>query len=214
MKVNNSFILLIALLFISCNNQSSEAENESIVIEDELNKEVFEAAENGTLENWINYYKTEVDSSFGIENFNLTTVNKFSKTQGSVYGVFDKEFDKTYTEFLISSPDGQNYIDIKWSLDEDAKTVPGFSVDQGINLVNIPNKKVERIGFRGSVGWVEDAYWKDDSIIVLLETTTDKIPMITEIDLNSNESKTYVYSDTLKTISNFQTKDITVNVIN
>lgn len=212
MKTNKIIIFLTILISVACNNKSSEIEKEeNFEIQKELNETSFEPTANATLDNWLAYYKNNVDSTFTTDKFNLTYESKFSRIQGNVFGVFDDGFDKTYTDFLIYSPDKQNYIDIdgyRWSADKENKTEISFGVDQEINLINIPNKKIERIGFRGSIGWVEDAYWKNDSIIVLLETTTDKVPEITEVNIYSNSSATYTYQDTLKIMSDYSRKRI------
>jgi len=212
MKTKKIFIFLTILISVACNNKSSEIEKEeNFKIEKESYKTSFKTTTNTTLENWLAYYKNNIDSTFTINKFNLTNESEFSKIQGNVFGIFDKEFDEIYTDFLIYSPNKQNYVDIdsyQWSLDEENKSELLFEIDQEINLINIPNKKIERIGFRGSMGWVEDAYWKNDSIIVLLEITTDKVPTITEMNIYSNKSATFTYQDTLKTMSNFSTKRI------
>lgn len=132
------------------------------------------------------------------------------RTQGNIYGVFDKEFDKSYIKFLIYSPNKENYLDFDsyhWFYDSKNKEL-NFEIDQEINLVNISKKKIERIGFMGSTGWVEDAYWENDSIIILLEYTTDKIPIITEINTITDNRKTFIYMDTLKNESNYLEKRI------
>src|SRR5690606_6207670 len=165
MKTKKIFIFLTILISVACNNKSSEIEKEeNFKIEKESYKTSFKTTTNTTLENWLAYYKNNIDSTFTINKFNLTNESEFSKIQGNVFGIFDKEFDEIYTDFLIYSPNKQNYVDIdsyQWSLDEENKSELLFEIDQEINLINIPNKKIERIGFRGSMGWVEDAYWKN-----------------------------------------------------
>ena len=207
-----NILLLTNMIFLlfSCNKKEEETKTVQKT-EKEFIEDSFSDIKNETLENWIAYYKTNVDSTFTIEKFKLTNKSEFSKSQGNIFGIFDKEFNEIYTDFLIYSPNKQNYVDIdsyQWYLDEENKTEVLFEIDQEINLVNIPTKKIERIGFRGSQGWIEDAYWKNDSIIVLLETTVDKIPIITEMNLHSNESLTFTYQDTLKEVSDFSKKRI------
>jgi len=212
MTRNKIFILLTFLILISCNNKASDSKNKTedfIVKETKTPKNFFQSSENATLEKWIEYYKTSIDSDFTIDKFEKISKNKLSKIQGNIYGIFDKEFDTTYTDFLIYSPNKQNYVDIdsyQWILDKENEIL--FDVDQEINLVNIPNKNIERIAFRGPMGWVEDAYWKNDSTVVLLETTTDKVPIITQVNIYSNESITFVYQDTLKKISKYSNERI------
>lgn len=214
MKPNRILISFSLLILLSCNSKSPElkiqTENPTIK-EQKTVTNFFKYSQNETLENWITYYQTNIDSNFKIDRFEQTYKSEFDKLQGNIYGIFDKEFDKTYTDFLIYSPNKQNYIDIdsyQWSLSEEDSDELLFEVDQEINLVNIPTKKVERIGFRGSTGWVEDVYWKNDSIIVLLEITTNRVPIITQMNLYSGESLSFTYQDTLKEMSNYSNKRI------
>src|SRR5690606_22506683 len=74
---------------------------------------------------------------------------------------------------------------------------PLFSVDQEINLIDIEKKTVNRIAFRGSIEWVEDAFWENDSTVILLENNYEKQPIITKIDIKNKLVLTYYYGDTL-----------------
>lgn len=168
----------------------------------------FQPDNNKTLKYWADYYKA-LDPDFNLENFEFVSESSFDKTAGNIYGSYDKEFDKLYSDFLIYSPDRKKYIDIDsnhWILDEDRN--PGFEVDQEINLIDIANKKIERIKFYGSSNWVEDAYWKDDHTIVLLENSDDQKPAITQMDVNSRKSMSYKYKNPLKNISEYSKQRI------
>jgi len=84
---------------------------------------------------------------------------------------------------------------LRWTIDENGE--PSFSPDQEINLVNIENKTVNRIAFRGPSQWIEDAYWNDNSTIVLLENNYEKQPVITIINLKIGLVRNFKYNETL-----------------
>jgi len=73
-----------------------------------------------------------------------------------------------------------------------------FSPDQEINIVDIKNKAVNRLAFRGPSQWVENIFWQNDSTVVLLENSYEKQPVITKIDLIKKAITTFRYKDNLK----------------
>ncbi len=88
-----------------------------------------------------------------------------------------------------------------WFVDDN--NIAGFEIDQEINWVNIEEKKIYRIVFRGSSEWVEDVFWKNDSVVFLLENNYYKCPKITSINLSSGEGQQFVYNDTLAFTSTY-----------
>ena len=206
MKINFFlYILLIGFLFSCDKKQSIDPEKQIIKSTNDSTEISILNPEIETLTNWINYYRNEVDSSFSLENFKLQSIEKLPKIKGSVYGIFDEHFDEIYKEFIVYSPNRQNYVDFdsyQWSFDSIKKQLV-YEADQEINLVKIFENKVERIGFRGPSYRVENAYWQNDSIIILLENSSDKVPTINKIDINSMKITTFNYQDTLKKASDF-----------
>ncbi len=90
------------------------------------------------------------------------------------------------------------YVDINsygMALDENNNAI--FDVDQAINIVDVKNKTSTSIGFFGSVGRVEDAFWKDNSTIVLLGSINypKSSPFVTIVDLKNKTEKQYSYKN-------------------
>ena len=109
---------------------------------------------------------------------------------GTVHATFDKEFDPVYLPFLVYSPDKTRYVDFdsyQWTLIDGE---PQFEADQEVNLVDLKNKTVQRIAFRGPSAVIEDVYWQNDSVVVLLENF-DSVPLIHKINLNNRSETTY-----------------------
>ena len=112
-------IILSSYLLFSCTDRKKqiEVENQSTFKED---VEV-SSFQNPTLHNWEKYYQTEIDSLFSLEYFVFESKSDISKMKGTVYGIFDEQFNSIYTDFLIYSPDKKKYIDIdsyQWSVDK------------------------------------------------------------------------------------------------
>ncbi len=206
MKNLNS-ILVILILFISCSesqkkelqNRTSEASESKI----KLKNPNIDENSNNTLKWWINYYR-EIKPNFSVDDFNLQSTDSLTTMRGNVFGNFDENFDSIYSEFLVYSPDRKQYVDFdsyQWTLDENNE--PSFATDQEIDLINLKNKTVNRIAFRGPSQWVENVFWKNESTIVLLENNYGKQPIITELNLVSKTVKTFKYRDTLNFESNY-----------
>jgi|GEM_PF-1980185 len=155
------------------------------------------------LNDWLSYYRS-IGQHFSAGKFIRESEMPLEDMQGTVEGIFDRDFKKEYTEFLVYSPDRQWYVDFdsyNWTIDD--RNAALYEADQEINLVSIPEKTVTRIGFRGPSQWVEDAYWKNDSVIVLLENAGNNYPVISLIDLSNNRCTTYKYEDTLRLASEY-----------
>lgn len=167
----------------------------------------FVSDDNLILKNWVDYYK-KLDSKFSLNKFEFTSKKALIFRKGNVYGIFDKKFDKIYTDFLIFNKAKDKYLDFdsyNWNL-ADGKI--NFALDQEINLVDISKKSIERIDFLGSSVWVENAYWKNDDILVLLENSENRKPIISEINFKTKEIKNFIYQDTLKIESHFSQERI------
>ena len=146
---------------------------------------------------WMAYYQSQVPS-FSLKGFHLKDTSSLTVIPGNVHGSFDPEFDPIYANFLLFSPDKKRYLDIdsyQWSLGKDQEIAS--APDQEINLVDLKAQTVERIAFRGPSQWVEDACWKSNSVVCLLENSSEGTPTITEIDLAAGTIRTYVYNDPL-----------------
>lgn len=191
------------LLFFSCGDAKDSpkiATSDSPVVVSEV-PELFED-NHSTFQKWVNYY-VSLDSGFYQNTFKLESTTNLNLESGNIFGTFDKEFNSIYAPFLVYSPNKEQYVDFDsyhWSLE--GKT-PQFEIDQEINLVNVKNKTIKRIGFRGSNELVEDAYWKNDSTVVLLENMNSTTPRISLINLTAQTSFIYTSSCTLNPKSEY-----------
>lgn len=197
---------------LSCDKkQSIDSKNIKNTFTNEHDEIHWEMIEHATLKKWNDYYLTSIDSSFSLSKFKLQSTSKLQKMKGSVLGVFDESFDQVYHNFIIYSPNKKKYIDIDsylWSFDSLTNRLI-YEADQEINLIHNTPKKIERIGFRGPSYRVEDAFWLGNSMVVLLETSSDKVPAISTIDLKSNTILSFIYQDTLVKASDYSNIRIT-----
>lgn len=205
---NQIYILIVFIFFYSCNN--SENKNNQFEINSEISQLNLEQENlnlgidsDSIFNKWFEYYGKN-EPSFSITNFNITKTDSLRIINGNVLGIFDKEFDKIYNKFLIYNSDKSQYLDFdsySWTIDENGE--PSFSPDQEINLVDIKNKTVNRIGFRAPSQWVEDAFWKNDSTIILLENSYEKQPLITEMNLKNRIVRSFKHNDTIDFETNY-----------
>ncbi|AZI31674.1 hypothetical protein [Kaistella carnis] len=91
----------------------------------------------------------------------------------------------------------------QWELLPDGSAA--FEADQALILVDLKNRKAQQIAFFGPSFWIEDAYWKGDSVAVVLGNTYEKVPFIMEYNFNKKIINNYKYPDTLK-IGEFYSK--------
>ena len=163
----------------------------------------FDKTSNIILNNWVDYYKS-LEPSFSLDNFFIEKVDTLNFIQGNVFGNFDKEFNKIYTDFIVFSPNQKQYIDFDsyhWSIDE--ANTPIFSPDQEINLIDVKNQTVKRIGFNGPSQWVENVFWKDDTTVILLENSNERILRISEINVINQKIKIFKYKSIITIKSDY-----------
>ena len=152
---------------------------------------------NETLLTWINYYKS-FDKDFSLDNFIFEREGTIDGMQGTVCGIFDKCFNQRLVDFLIFSPNKKKYVDLDtygMSLDEDNEA--DFEVDQEVNIVDIEKRTITRIFFLGPSGRIEDAFWENNSSIVLLMSYIEYFPIIAIFDLNTKKVEYYEYRSVL-----------------
>ncbi|MBL1278797.1 MAG: hypothetical protein COA33_000870 [Fluviicola sp.] len=205
--MKKGFYILIFLLFLfSCveeNKKNVEELTNNNTLSFRQVKLLRNDISNNVFLNWSSYYKS-LDSSFSADNFFLEDMKSINFIPGNINGIFDDEFDEIYTDFIVFSPSKVQYIDLdsyQWTIDENDS--PIFSADQEINLVNISEQTVERIDFKGPHQWVEDAYWIDDSTIVLLENSSEGILRVSKINLFRKEIKTFKCGHTIHAKSKY-----------
>jgi hypothetical protein len=132
--------------------------------------------------------------------------------RGNIFGDFNKEFNKNQTQFLIESPDRDEYID----LDSYHRSIEknkngqliclGEDVDQEVNWINRKTKEIKNIYFSGPDSWIEDSKWIDDSKVLLFGVDFKKLT-IRIIDLQNRTSEQFQYPEILPNMGNF-TKEI------
>ncbi|MCC1484787.1 hypothetical protein [Winogradskyella immobilis] len=168
-----------------------------------LNKQYFDLTKesNATLNDWVNYYQNS-EPNFSLNKFEFKSNDTLQIIQGNIFGIFDSNFDQIYSDFLIYKNDKEKYIDFdsySWVLNEKKEIL--FSPDQEINVVDIKNKTINRIAFRGPSQWVENIFWQNDSTVVLLENNHEKQPTITKINLAKKTIRTFIYQNHLTFVS-------------
>ncbi len=203
---NTFYIFSMLVALVSCSESKEkkgvELTSRQIILNAGPLKVDFGESSDRILNEWVSYYKSN-EPGFSLNHFNLEKTDTLSFIQGNVLGNFDDNFDEVYADFIVFNRAKDKYIDFdsyQWELADDKSML--FSPDQEINLIDINAQTVTRIGFMGSLQWAEDAFWENDSTVVLLGNSDDKIPFIREIDLNSRVEKTFRYSDSL----NFKSK--------
>lgn len=198
-----SILVLFGFLIISCSDKNEQpVSDESLTkidsadLEEDSEPMSFEA--NPTMKGWLDFYKKE-NPEMGLGNFELEKTTKLDMMEGSVSGIFDPEFDSVYTPFLVFNPSRTMYIDLdsyNWVLDKDGNAM--FEPDQEVNLVNLNDKTIKRIGFYGPSHWAEDAFWMNDSVFVLLENSDQNETSFQLINLQENSISSYINKKPLK----------------
>ncbi|WP_300673180.1 hypothetical protein [Soonwooa sp.] len=199
MKTISVFILLAV---ISCNKRMQQP----IVDHSKNGKSETRASQEKSVDsvykNWIAYYVNH-DKHFRPDAIkNLGESDFDADREGGTVPVYEADFDKIYTPFLIYNPSRTRYLDFEnWVLDDDGNA--GFDVDQELNLVDLKTKKVKKIAFYGSYYWVEDAYWKNDDVFVTLENNYDHVLNKSEYNLKTHKMTNYQFVDTLNFVSEY-----------
>lgn len=98
-------------------------------------------------------------------------------------------FNATKTKYI----DFDSYY---WHLDKYNEV--SFEADQQVNLIDMERKTKQQIGFFGPSFTIENAFWKGDSIVVLLGNTYEKVPFKVKYNLQSGKQTFYQSKDTLQ----------------
>jgi hypothetical protein len=157
---------------------------------------------------WFKFYQT-LNADFDPRKFKFNGKRNVSEyLRGNIIGDFNKEFNKAHSQFLIDSPDGDQYIDLDYyqrSIEKkpDGQLIcRGDDVDQEVNWVNRKTQKIYRIFFSGPDAWIEDAKWIDNSRVVLYGVDFKKLS-IRIIDLQNHTSEQFQYQDFLPKMGNY-----------
>ncbi|TXF79184.1 hypothetical protein [Chryseobacterium sp.] len=203
--MKRQIIFLIFALIFSCSEKKEHKDSSVIASEKEMVTAIKnpEAAQKIPAD-WLQYY-TKHAAAFSPDRFILLNETKFDLNfKGHVHAIFDQNFDPVYAPFLVFNPSKTLYLDFdsyQWILDADGNA--SFEADQELNLVDLKNKKVSRVAFYGPSFWIEDAYWKNDSVFVTLENSYERVLFMNEYDLKTLTKKSYQYPDTLNFSSDY-----------
>ncbi|MCL2131290.1 MAG: hypothetical protein FWH36_02355 [Lentimicrobiaceae bacterium] len=191
--------ILIVLFTLSCSGFAFSQE-----IKDLLNIDA-----NETLKAWFDYYKSR-ENTFSLDNFMFESEAAIDEMEGTICGIFDDCFDPRYAVFLVYSPNKRYYIDFhSYSLLLDENNFAAFDIDTEVGLIDVKNQTVGRIAFFGLSFWLEDVFWKNDSVIVFLgsglyENSDEyRYPSIQILDLSEKKVKIYNYKDALGIFSDY-----------
>ncbi|VXC24583.1 conserved hypothetical protein [Flavobacterium sp. 9AF] len=190
------YSVLLVLFCISCKGKNENP----FGIDENRNKEtrIADFVDNKIWNQWTSYYKQK-DSNFSINKFKFLKKDTLIVSKGTIFGVFDKEFDSIYLPFLRFNPAEKKYIDLdsyQWTLDGNNEIV--MDVDQEVALVNLEDKTIHRIAFRGALQWVEDAFWENDNCVVLLENSNENRLRFSEINFITKTINVYEHDATLE----------------
>lgn len=139
-----------------------------------------------------------------LQSFEFAARDTLKVISGNVYGSFDSDFDSIYSKFLVYQNNKEKYIDFdsyNWIANQEGNLI--FSPDQEINLVDLKNKSVHRLAFRGPYQWVENVFWQKDSLLVLLENNYKRQPVISMLDLKKKTVVTFTYHQPLNFDSDY-----------
>jgi hypothetical protein len=195
--MKHSIFLLLLFLF-SCEKSSQN----SSFAKKEPPKDVpiskISSKENINDSLWFQYYRRE-NPNFRKENFKLEQTFPIPFQETTVTILNKKGFHEIYKAFLVFNESKTKYIDFdsyQWFPNSDGSI--SFEADQQIVLVDYVHKNARQIAFFGPSYWIEEAYWKSDSVAVLMGNSYEKVPFIFEYDFTKNMTKYFKYPDTLQ----------------
>ena len=192
-----AYLFLILTVFFSCDQNTKKNPLEKIGVEKPKNSLKTEQEDDFNIQPWFQYYKKE-NPNFKHELFQLKQTSPISYDETTVAILNQKGFNEIYKPFLVFNKNKTKYLDFdsyQWFLQTDGSV--SFEADQQVILVDFQKKSAHQIAFFGPSFWAEDAYWKGDSVAVILGNTHEKIPFITSYNFEKNTMKYYQYRDTL-----------------
>lgn len=208
---NLGFILLLFLF--SCDEKKN-----AITKQEKAEQEVKVPAENSfitevTSQPWFRHYKRE-NPDFKQDFFELKENSPITYNETSLPILNEKGFNEIYKPFLVFSDSGNKYLDFdsyQWFLNADGSA--SFSPDQQVVVADLKTREAKQIDFFGPSFWIEDSYWKGDSVAVVMGNSYDKVPFIIKYNFDNNSKKYYKYSDTLQFETAFSTVRLRKNGI-
>ena len=196
--MKKNILLAIVLVSVGC---SKKNKNEKTSISFDIEKPALASSEkekHPIYKNWLSYYQKN-NSDFSEERFEKTNESLITYLPSNITAKFDEQFDEVYTPFLVFNATKTKYIDFDsyyWHLDKYNEV--SFEADQQVNLIDMERKTKQQIGFFGPSFTIENAFWKGDSIVVLLGNTYEKVPFKVKYNLQSGKQTFYQSKDTLQ----------------
>ena len=192
------FLLLILIILFSCEQKEKMDPVSNKQFQKVENTNDFEGNDMAYKHPWFDYYQRE-NPEFSPELFQLKQTSPISYQESSIFILNQQGFNEVYKPFLVFNESKGKYLDFdsyQWFVERDGSA--GFEADQQVVLVDLKKKEANQIAFFGPSYWIEDAYWKGDSVAVLLGNSYDKIPFIMKFNFEKNKVQNFQYPDTLK----------------
>lgn len=195
--MNRVFSAFLFFILFACTDKKEKG-LENSVAETIPTRQPAEKPLDSALVQWLSYYQAD-NPEFTKDKFRLTETNAITYSPSNVIALNQKGFNEIYKPFLVFNTGKTAYLDFdsyQWFLQPDGSA--GFEADQQVVLVDFKKKEAKQIAFFGPSYWIEDAYWKGDSVAVLLGNTYEKVPFMMKYNFTKNEVQHFEYPDTLK----------------
>ncbi|MBH1959228.1 MAG: hypothetical protein I8H68_03870 [Flavobacteriia bacterium] len=192
-------IFLLSLLIFSCSDKKEKVNNSHLP--EKPGPSVMERKpqpENTALDSWVSYYK-KTNPYFSADKFALSNTSAITYYPSNVKVMNEEGFNEIYKPFFVFNESKTHYLDFdsyQWKIAADRSA--SFEADQEVALVDYKNKTAQRIAFFGPSFTVEEAYWKGDSVAVLLGNSYEKVPFIMKYNFRKKMVQNLQYPDTLK----------------
>lgn len=192
-------VFFITILLFSCSDKQ-EKESTSVLSENKQTQVVENKSEpeNIELDLWLNHYR-KTNPDFSAEKFTISNTSPITYYPSNVKVMNEEGFNEIYKPFFVFNESKNQYLDFdsyQWNIAADGRA--SFEADQEVALVDYKNKKAQRIAFFGPSYSIEEAYWKGDSVVVLLGNSYEKVPFMMKYNFKKKTVENLQYPDTLK----------------
>ncbi|MGZ5197086.1 MAG: hypothetical protein ACXWVZ_03985 [Kaistella sp.] len=192
-------VFSLTILLFSCSDKQ-EKESTAALPENKKNQVIQKKTEpeNIALDLWLSHYK-KTNPDFEVEKFTFSGKSEISYYPSNVKVLNEKGFNEIYKPFLVFNKSKTPNMDLdsyQWTTGADGNA--SFEADQEVALVDYQKKTAQRIAFFGPSYNIEEAYWKGDSVAVLLGNSYEKVPFIMKYNFKKKSIENLQYPDTLK----------------
>lgn len=191
------FGFLLVLTLFSCEKKKN-ANRESLNLPTAVvQKSVISAEDSDANSPWFGYYQNQ-NPDFTKDLFELKGKDSIVYRPGTVKILHEKGFNEVYEPFLIFNKSKTKYLDLDsyhWFPLPDGSAA--FEADQQIVLVDTKARTAKQIAFFGPSFTIEDAYWKGDTVAVLLGNSYEKVPFMLKYNFEKKQIQNFQYPDTL-----------------